>query len=111
MSTEVTQRSSSCSGVYKFHVPSLKSATAQEADHSFVPVRPGMALVSLSRLLQMFQLQLSSTKCCRAAMASRGQHAPAVCPQLWLMTAAPCCPFSAPALAGLVQDLSQTAVE
>lgn len=78
MSTEATERSSFCSDVYKSHVPSLKSATAQEADRSLVPVRPGMALVSLSRLLQMVQLQLSSTKWCRAAMASNGQHVPAV---------------------------------
>lgn len=69
MSTEATERSSFCSDVYKFHVPSLKSATAQEADHSLVLVRPGMALLSLGRLFQMLQLQLSSTKWCRAAMA------------------------------------------
>lgn len=78
MSTEVTERSSFCSDIYKFHVPSLKSATAQEAGHSLMPVRPGMALVSLSRLLQMLQLQFPSTEWCRAALASRGQPVPAV---------------------------------
>lgn len=78
MSTETTERSSFCSDVYKFHVPSLKSAAAQEADCSLVPVRPGMALVSPSRLFQMLQLQLCSTKWCRAGMAGRGQDMPAV---------------------------------